>query len=517
LKKRRFVMMACAVMALIMAVTGCSGTPSEPSGSSSVENNPAEPAEIIVAQGVDVAQLDGHSPGGVPKCNIDFAIHQPLLTRDANGELTGALATEWTAVDDRTWEFKLREGVKFQNGETLNAETIKANIERIINPPAGLSTYGYIAGVTGAEVVDDLTVRIISGNPMPTLPDSLPLLSMLPMSEMNRSLEEVATRPVGAGPFQFVEWVKDDHLTLQAFPDFWKGTPKIDTVKFVPITEDDVRVSALLTGDVDIITNVPVSALDQLKSSPDVEVYTAEGPRVIYVGMNTEKEGPLQNVKVRQALNMAIDKDSIFEYILGGTGSSYGQPVGKTMTGYNPSVEPYAYDEEAAKALLAEAGYPDGFTVTFNCSPGRFSMDKEIAEAIASQLGKIGVNAEIKTMDWSTFSKARTSRELDGLFLTSLGYGSYDGYSVLYDGLRTGANFSFYTNKTLDGMIEDIAATTDLDSREKKLQDAMKFVHDDAAWLFLGSVDTIFAARKDVKDYRAIIEYLWLGDASVEK
>lgn len=513
---RRLFVLTSVILVLTMAITGCSGAPKE-AAEGNTKNTLEEPVELVIAQGVDVAQLDGHSPGGVPKCNIDFAVHQPLLTRDEDGKLVGALATEWTAIDDKTWEFKLREGVKFHNGETLNAETIKSNIERIINPPDGLSTYGYIAGVTGAEVVDDMTVRIISKNPMPTLPDSLPLLSMLPMSEMNRALEDVASSPVGAGPFKFVEWVKDDHLTLEVFKDFWKGTPKIDKIKFVPIAENDVRISALLTGEVDITTNVPVSSLDQLKASPDVEVYTAEGPRIIYVGMNTEKEGPLNNLKVRKALNMAIDKDSIFKYILAGSGNSYGQPVGKTMTGYNPAVEAYPYDVEAAKALLAEAGYPNGFTIPFNCSPGRFSMDKEIAEAIASQLSKIGVNAEIKTMDWSTFSKVRTSREMDGLFLTSLGYGSYDGYSVLYDGLRTDANFSFYTSETLDSMIEDIAATTDLEEREKKLQEAMQYVHDDAAWLFLGSIDTIFAARKEVKDYRAIIEYLWVGDASIVK
>ena len=475
------------------------------------------PVELVVAQGGEAPQLDGHSPGGVPKCNIDYAIHQHLLTRDENGKLVGELATEWTAIDDTTWEFKLREGVKFQNGETLNAEIIKENIERIINPPDGLRTYGYIAGVTGAKVVDDLTVRILSENPMPTLPNSLPLLSMLPMSEMNRALKDVASRPVGAGPFRFVEWVRDDHLILEAFQDFWKGPPKIDKVTFVPIPENDVRVSALLVGQVDIITNVPVSAIDRLKASPDVDVYISEGPRIMYVGMVTEKEGPLQNLKVRQALNMAIDKDSIFKYILNGCGSSHGQPVGKSMIGYNPNTEPYPYDPKAAKALLAKAGYPDGFTVTFNCTLGRLSMDKEIAEAIASQLSKIGVNAEIKTMDWGTFSKIRASREIEGLFLGSLGYGSYDGYSVLYDGLRTGSNFSFYTSKTLDNMIKDIAAINDLDQREQKLQDAMQYAHDDAAWLFLGSIDTIFAARTDVKDYRTIIEYLWIGDAYIEK
>ena len=505
MKKMSFVM---SVLLIINLFAGC-GQPA----SSSTSSPQADSVRVVVAQGVDPGQLDGHSPGGVPKCNVDFAIHSMLLTRDEDGTLVGALAEDWYQVDDTTWEFKLRENAKFQNGESVTAETIAANIQRIINPPSGLSTFGYIAGVTEAVAVDERTVQIKSEYPMATLPDSLPLLGMMAMESINADLEEVAVNPIGAGPFRLVEWVKDDHILLEKNPDFWGGDVAIDEVMFVPISENDVRVSALLTGDVDILTNVPISSLEQLKADPNVEVFQAEGPRIMYVNINTEEEGPLQDVKVRQALNLAIDKDSIYEYILKGTGSSYGQPVGSVMTGYNPDVAPYDYDVEAAKALLAEAGYPDGFTVTFNISPGRFSMDKEIAEAIASQLDKIGVTAEINSMDWASFSDMRKNHELSGLALSSLGYGSYDGYSVLYDGLRTGANYSTYSDPTLDAMIEEIATIVDLEQREAALQEAMQYVHDEAAWIFLGSIDTIFAARTDLENYRAIVEYLYLGDA----
>lgn len=470
--------------------------------------------KVIVAQGVDAPQLDGHSPGGVPKCNIDFAIHQPLLTRDSKGNLAPCLAVSWKQIDSTTWEFKLRAGVKFQNGEEFDANTVKANIERIIAPPKGLNTYGYIIGVTGAEVVDKLTVRIKSKVPMPLLPAALPLLSMLPLSEIkNKAPAEIAAHPVGAGPFEFVEWVKDDHLTLKAYDGFWNGAPKIKTLEFRAIPEDDVRVSALIAGDVDIITNVPISSLKQLAACKDVEVYRAPGPRIIYVGINNMKEGPLHNPLVRVALNLAIDKDAIFTYILSGMGVSYGQPVSSIMTGYNPSIKPYPYDSEKAKSLLAQVGYPNGFSINFDCSFGRFSKDKEIAEIIAAQLSKIGVSAQINSMDWSTYSKKRVGREFSGLFLASLGYGTYDGYSLLVDGLKTNAQFSFYSNPELDAAIDKIAAMNDSDRRESALQSAMALVHDDAAWIFLGSLDTIFAARKDLKDYRNIIEYLWLGDA----
>jgi peptide/nickel transport system substrate-binding protein len=257
-----------------------------------------------------------------------------------------------------------------------------------------------------AVEVADATVRLdrlVEAAPLRTGGD--PGLLALPAGGYVREKGDshVATNPVGTGPFKFVRWRKDDALVLEANEGYWRGAPRIKTLVFRPIPDESTRVAALSAGEVDIARGVPPSLVKQLADNPRTRIARVPSALNIHVILDTLKEGPLRDRRVRQAINYGVDKEGIIKSILEGNGGAVGGPLTPVMFGFAPDVKPYPHDPERAKRLLAKAGFAQGISLTFNSPNGRYLKEKEVNEAIAGQLAKIGVRTQLAVREWGTY------------------------------------------------------------------------------------------------------------------
>jgi peptide/nickel transport system substrate-binding protein len=318
----------------------------------------AQSGRLVIAQGVDATTLDPNNHRETPTGNVTSNIFDPLMMRAVDGGLIPWLATEATPIDDLTWELSLREGVTFHDGEPFNAEVAKFNFDRLTDPGAPLRTSDLWTSVESVDVVDEYTIRVNTSRPLATFLTQLTQIFMVPMAYLQEHGDaHFASNPVGTGPYTFVRWVRDQEVVLRANPDYWYGTPAIEEIVFRPIPEASSRVAELITGGVDVITNLSPEAIPAVEGSGQAEARTVPSIRNIFIVLNVTGEGPLDDPRVRQALNHAVDKDAIIRSILGGDGVANGCPLNPYMYGYVEELcAPFAYDPERARSLLAEAG-----------------------------------------------------------------------------------------------------------------------------------------------------------------
>lgn len=441
---------------------------------------------VIIAQGVDPSTLDPQDHFETPAFCVLLNIYETLLMRSDDMKLEPLLASSYKLVDDLTWEFKLRKGVKFHNGEDFNAAAVKFSLDRINDPKNKLKQTTLQGIMDRVEIVDDTTIRIITKKPYPYLDAQLGHIGaiMPPKYVQEKGAAHVARNPVGTGPYKFVSWVKDDQLVLEANRNYWRGAPRIPKAIFRPIPEATTRVAALQTREVDLIVNIPphLSRLMDWKGRS----YVAKVPssRVIFIAFDTTKGGPVADKRVRQAIAQAIDLDIIIKKVLEGNGIRLGTPFTKYHFGYDPEIKPYSYNPETAKKLLAEAGFAKGFDLVLNAPNGRYLNDKEIAEAVVGDLRKVGINATAKIGEWGSYIAGLYAHKGYPAYLLGWGGATFDGDATLFPLLRTGQVLSHYSNPALDNLIEQGRSIMDKQKRQKIYSEADKLLKEDAAWAF---------------------------------
>ena len=464
----------------------------------------APEGQIVIAQGADPTTLDPHMHAE----NFTFAVVHNVFDHLArrfvkDGQLAHepGLATSWTNVNPTTWEFKLRRGVKFHNGEDFTADAVKFSIERVLNPDQKARWRWAFTDIERVEVVDPFTVRIVTKVPVPTLITNLAYCMPIvpPKYVREKGDVHVATNPVGTGPFRFVRWRKDDELVLEANESYWRGSPKIKNLIFKPIPDESTRVAAVTTGQVDVSRGVPPSLLKQVADNPRTRVAKVPSALNIHIILDTLKDGPLKDKRVRQAINYGVDKEGIIRSILEGNGGAVGGPLTPVMFGYAPDVKPYPYDPERAKRLLAEAGFPQGVSLTLNSPNGRYLKDKEVNEAIAGQLSKIGVRTQVVVHEWGSY----VSKWPDGLVpMYMIGWAAtWDADGIMYPLLRSGQRFSRWNNSDFDAIIEKARRTMEPPERIKLYRQATQLAHDEAPWLFLFHGMDIYGVNRAVADW----------------
>ncbi len=473
---RRTARLALSTLLLLVLVAGMAGAQSR--------------GTLTVAQGVDVVTTDPHMHNNIATRSVLEHIFDNLLTIDENYQIAPWLATEYRPLDDTTWEVRLREGVRFHNGEPFDAEAVKFSVERILNPEQRSPLRTQFTQIERVEVVDPLTVRIYTNGPSPILPASLTRLPIVPPRYIQEHGDEYFARnPVGTGPFKFVQWRRDDQFVVEANPDFWGGAPQLSRIVFRPIPEDYTRVAELLTGTVDVITNVTPQLAAAIDANPTTELATVKSARFVYVAFNLEEypESPLQDVRVRHAINYAVDVDAIIEAVLDGNGYPMASAIHELHFGYDDSLEPYPYDPAKARQLLAEAGYPNGFRLTFMAPSGRYLQDSLVAQAIAAQLAEVGIEVDLQILEWGTYSNITNNRgKLAEMYM--LGWGNVaglDGHFVFQPLLRSGDLNSRYANPEVDRLIDLGATVVDPAERLAIYRQLSRIVHEDAPWLFL--------------------------------
>ncbi|HSE95062.1 MAG TPA: ABC transporter substrate-binding protein, partial [Methylomirabilota bacterium] len=382
----------------------------------------AQPAgRVVIAQGVDPTTLDPQNHEETPAYNVLLNLYDTLLFRDRDLKIIPWLAESWRVVNPTTWEFKIRRGVKFHNGEEVDADAVKFSLERIINPELKLRQTPNFTLVDKIEATDKFTVRITTKKPFPTLENQLALRGAIvpPKYFREKDMAHLARNPVGSGPYKFVKWTKDEAITLEANEQWWGGAPKVKTLVIRPIPEHTTRVAALQAGEADIVTNVPPHLIKQVEDNAKLYISKAPSVRTIFLWIYTHKydrdnklvgpyDGPTKDKRVRQAMNYAVNVDEIIKTVLEGNGIRTATPLSSKHFGFDPSIQPYRQDVAKAKQLLADAGFPNGIDLVLNSPDGRYLKDKEVSEAIGGQLTKAGIRTTVRTHEWGTYLNQMT-------------------------------------------------------------------------------------------------------------
>jgi peptide/nickel transport system substrate-binding protein len=429
------------------------------------------------------------------RSQVGVSLFDSLVGRDADGRIVPELAESWRLVDERTWEFRLRRGVTFHNGEPFDAQAVRFTLERVLNPEQKSPNRANVAMVTRVEVVDPHTVTVVTKEPYaPFLARLIDFPMVPPRYTAERGNPGLALRPVGTGPFRFVSLVKDDHLIVEAFDQHWRGAPRIRRIVFKPIPEPFTRAAALRNQEVDLITTVPPNLGRELERVGGIRVHRVPSTWQIYLGLNAFRK-PLADVRVRQALNHATDVEAIIKNVLDGNGHRQAGPFTPNMCGFDPGVKGYAHDPARARALLAEAGYPDGLEITLEAPAGRYQGDKEIAEALGGQWARAGFKPKVVTAEWGAYFKRYLGRQFQDAYLLGLG-GPMQDADELYNLVSSKGRGLYYKNEKIDALFDQGRTTTDPARRRKIYGDLARAMVEDATWVFLLQQVDIYASRE---------------------
>lgn len=449
----------------------------------------AQPKPVVIVQSGEAATLDWHMHCDKNAHEPDRQIFDTLLRRNLKTlQLEGNLAESWRTLNDTTWQFKLKRNVKFHNGEPFDAAAVKFSVERMLNPKQGAPGRTSIATIDHVDVIDASTVNVVTKAPFPLLPVRMSpghcgTVGIVPPKYLAQVGDAgFAVKPVGTGPYKFVEWVKDDRLVLEANKDYHRGAPAIDRLVFRPVPELTTRVAALVSGQADLVSDIPPDQTGKIQASGNahVEISTLGGFVIMVKMTNYLMPGPWTDVRVRRAINYAIDLDTIIKTVLEGYGTVLGVPLEKEAFGFNPNIKWYGYDPERAKALLREAGYPNGFEMTLHAPNRRYMNDIEVMQAMAQMLGKVGIKAKVEVWEQSIYTTKWRKRELLPAYMVAWGgAGVFDG-DLLSSSVHSKSALAIFKNEALDKMLEDAQATNDPERRKAIYWKAQELIYEEA-------------------------------------
>ncbi len=461
-------------------------------------------SSLIAAQDYPPRMMNPHGDDSDAGLSYFSNFFDGLLQRKGSeGTLVPALALKWEHPDLLTWRFYLRKGVKFHNGNPFNAADVKFTFERLSNPDVSefTNTGKQIDSVT---IVDDYTIDIKTKQPIPWFANNMHQIFIMDKeSTETRDQGDVMVKAIGTGAYRFVEWVKGSYIRMEANADYWEGTPPIKKVEVRPITESSTRFAALVSGQVDIVTGVPVELFDKVKKNPKLQVISRPARRSIFLGIGNKPGSPTADIRVRKAMYMAINEDEIIAKIMRGHASPAAQVPDPPTIGYNATIKRHAYDPEMAKQLLKEAGYENGFDIKLTGPNDRYVQDAKIAEAVARYLAKIGIRVKLDVKPKSVFFPEVTKGILD-FYLIGWFDGTFDMGRTYFKlvhtrdeekgfGVFNGAAFS---NSEIDKLLESTADIVDPGERQETLQKLNKMAMDNIAWIPLHYQEDLYAIQQ---------------------
>ena len=484
----------------------------------------APAADLSIALGGDVTSIDPHFHNLTPNNNVGQHVFDTLVMKDAAGRIKPGLAESWRVVDDLTWEFKLRKGVRFHDGSNFTAADVVFSLDRIPNVPNSPSPFTtYTKQVTEKIVMDPWTVRLKSATPYPQMPNDMSTVMIVSArAAANATTDDFNTgkATVGTGPFRFVRWQKGDRIELARNDAYWGPKAPWDKVTFRIITSDPTRVASLLAKEVGAIENVPTNDLARLSAHKDLGIFRTVSVRLMYLHMDTARDktpfatdkagkpldrNPLRDLRVRRAMSKAINRQALVERVMEGAAVATGQLMPGKFFGYAPSLKPEPHDPEGARKLLADAGYPDGFGLTLHAPNNRYVNDEQIAQAVAQMLAKIGIQTRVDAMPSAVFFTRGSKLEFS-FMLVGWGAETMEASSPLKALLATfntakglgAANRGRYSNPKMDAVLDQAMATVDDTKREKLLQQATEIGVGDLGILPLYHQHNLWAARRGI-------------------
>lgn len=482
---------------------------------------PVQAEELKIAFGDNLSSLD-------PQLN-NFAGDRStamfffdMIVNNYYNKLIPGLAASWENTDDNTWVFKLRPDVKFSNGDPLVADDVAFSIERARSVPGSVAPFtSYVRTIESVEVQDPHTLIIHTNTPNPNLP-----LNLASVHIVNKKIVENASSEdfnsgkalIGTGPYTLVSYTPGAGFIAKENPNYWGDKPLWDKVDYRYTANSSARTAALLSGGVDVIDKVSVSDLAKLEKDPKVSVFAYNGLRLLTLqpsfreGPNefiTDKSGkpleknPLLDLKVRQALSLAINRDAIADRILQGAVTVADQLMPEDSIGHNPEIKAIPFDAKKAKELLAEAGYPDGFNLTVHVPNERYPLAPEAIQAVAQFWSRIGVNTKVEVMPWAVYSGAANKNDFAMTVIAwgnGTGEASYGMVSILAThnpekGMGA-SNWGRYSSAKHDELLAQITSEFDVDKREALMREAATVVTDEVGIIPLFHYKNIWAAKK---------------------
>lgn len=508
-KRWSFVFVAILVIGLLAACSGEKNTPSttttteepaSPNEEATVTEN--ENATVIVGIKGSLLTLDPANHRDRVTESVLRNLFDGLVTRDEKGEVQGLIAESWENPTPTEWIFHLQEGVKFHDGSDLTADDVVFTFDRIIQEGAmGGETSprkGLLEPVTEIQKLDDYSVKFILSEPWPILLKMLPHQQIIPKAYYEKvGIDEFRANPIGAGPYKFVEAKMDERIVLERFDDYYRGAPSIKNLVFDVIPETSTRVAAIQAGEVQRIHAISPTLVPSLENDPNLEVKMVDGTRVYMIEMNMNI-APFDKVKVRQAMNHAVNMDLILDKILGGYATRLAGPALQESFGINTNLKAYEYNPDKAKQLLEEAGYGNGFSVTIDTD----ANNKEVAEAVAAQLREIGVDANTRVWDMGVLKPMLLNGERQ-MAMTDYGNSTQDPYDFLNPKFLAAGlgNYSQFRNDHVEELLSSGAIELDNEKRKAIYEEVQQIIYDEAPWIFGYSMKEIEVGVKGLEGW----------------
>lgn len=480
------------LVVLAMVLAACADTTTDTTDGGADTTSPpddggAASGEIVIAIGSEPSTLDPHTRDDGGERAINDNIYETLLARDNEGQLLPSLASELpTQVDEVTWTVPIREGITFHNGNSLDAAAVAASFERLIALGDESEQSGFFGSIVSVEAIDDMTVQFTTDGPDPILPAKLYWLKVIDATEVGEGFDE---NPVGTGPYTFVSWNRGSEIVLERNGDYWDTAPSIERVTFRFIEEDGTRLAGVLSEEIDLMTNL--SPDDKDVPPQAFSVVGLEHPIMILSTI----DGPTADVRVRQAMNYAIDKEALAQGLYGGQAVvDECQILGENIFGFNPDLEAYPYDPDMARDLIADAG-AEGAVIDVVGESGRWLKDRELIEAVANYWSEVGLEPDVQIFEFGEYLNRLFDRETRAasIFVSS-------SNDILDPSRQLGTYYSpdgigsSNQDEEMRQWVADAAIETDVDAREDLYHQATERACSDAYFAFLLNIADTYGA-----------------------
>lgn len=480
---------------------------------------------VVYGYGAEAVNLDPGDAIDRPSFDVSQNIYDGLVALDQEGAIQPALATVWSLSDDNlTWTFTLREGVTFHDGTEFNAEAVKINLDRILDEGNKLGTFGQwepiveAVNVTGPLEVQFVT-KVLAGGLLTLMASGYG--GIISPAAIEQFGEDLSRNPVGTGPFVFSTWEQGQSILLTGNPNYWGGAPEIAELEFRVISEDSSRILALEAGDVDVIANVSAQNIPILRDNSALVVVQQPTYRLFYWAFNCTMD-VFKDVRVRQAFNYLIDRQSLVDNVLQGVGQPADAPIPPTVTGYAP-IGTYTYDLERGQALLAEAAFPADWEGVAYVTEGRYYMDRQVGEAIQGMLSEAGVNVRVEVLEWGAFvdavwSATAESEAAQARDFAQTAFGTADPGQTFRSTLfstywpTAGYNEALFADPAVDAAIEAVEQSVAEEERVAAIQALSALIFEAAPWIFshfeqqvvghAASVEGIVVLPTEIIDFR---------------
>ena len=505
---RNALALCLAVLMMATMLAGCSGgasssTPASASASAASGTSSNDSTTLTLAINADILTTDPQALNNGTTTSVLYNVFSNLVKYDDAGEIVMDLGQSYELLEDQvTWEFKIREDAVFHDGTPVTAEDVAWSLTRVMTDESS-SDYMNFSPLAEAVAVDDYTVHVVSKDPYPIM---LQLLckggaAVLPKAYFEENGEEAwLANPIGSGPYQLTEYVKDDHVTLVPFADYYgEQNPDWEEVIFRVVPESSTRVGELIAGNVDAVNMVIPTEWERVNGNEGTAVVNGPSTRVYQLALKTDK-GPTADLRVRQAIDLAIDDQTIVDTILQGAGTPMLTRIPSGVNGCNEDlVGKYNYDPERAKELLAEAGYPDGFSMKIEAPTGRYTMDAEISQAIVAMLSQVGITVDLQLLESSAYSNVFSAHSAEDGFMTCFGLGFFDAsYGMIgYFGVNTSGESNWNDQEYID-MYYEAEFNMNEEERTQLFQEMQQMVADEVPYAIICQIDNSYGVKDSI-------------------